>query len=133
MIPRGIRNNNPGNIRKGNDWQGERSRQTDREFEQFSTPEYGIRALAKILLAYERKHGLNTVRTLITRWAPPNENNTDAYANAVAGSLGVDADTPINVAEHLQGLVSAIIRHENGQQPYSAETLALGVKMALEA
>lgn len=133
MIPRGIRNNNPGNIKKGNAWRGEISNQTDFDFEQFTTPEYGIRALGKILLSYEKRYGLNTVRKLITRWAPPNENNSNAYAEAVAKAVGVDADSRINVSEHLPALVKAIIHYENGQQPYSAETLALGVKMALEA
>jgi hypothetical protein len=133
MIPRGIRNNNPGNIRKGNDWRGEISNQTDAAFEQYKTPEYGIRALGKILLSYQRKYGLDTVRKLITRWAPPNENNTNAYVNGVARSLGVGSDESIRVEDHLPALVTAIIQHENGQQPYSEEVIAAGVGMALEA
>ncbi|WP_298034745.1 structural protein [uncultured Desulfovibrio sp.] len=133
MIPRGIRNNNPGNIRKGNDWRGEIGNQTDTAFEQYESPEYGIRALGKILLSYQRKYGLDTVRKLITRWAPPNENNTDAYVNGVARSLGVAPDDPIRVEEHLPALVVAIIQHENGQQPYPDEVIAAGVGMALEA
>ena len=73
------------------------------------------------------------MRKLITRWAPPNENNTDAYVNGVARSLGVAPDDPIRVEEHLPALVVAIIQHENGQQPYPDEVIAAGVGMALEA
>ncbi|MFI3272941.1 MAG: structural protein, partial [Pseudomonadota bacterium] len=57
-MPRGIRNHNPGNIRHGDDWQGLRDTQTDKNFCQFVSPEFGIRALARVLMNYEKKHGL---------------------------------------------------------------------------
>src|SRR3569832_207317 len=82
---RGLRNNNPGNIRKtATDWRGEVVG-SDSAFETFATPEAGIRALAVLLRNYQRKYGLRTVRAIITRYAPPSENNTESYVSAVAG------------------------------------------------
>lgn len=132
MTARGIRNNNPGNIRHGDAWQGLAEQQTDSSFCVFRSPEYGIRALAKVLMNYEKKYGLNTVRKIISRYAPENENDTDAYVKSVAGQLGVDADEPITVRDKatLLVLVKAIIRHENGEQPYSNEILLKGLEMA---
>lgn len=135
MTPRGIRNNNPGNIdhNPANKWVGElpHDKTIESRFCRFSTPEYGIRALAKILLNYQRKHGLNTIRKIISRWAPPVENDTGAYAEQVAKACGVPPDADISVGQLLPLLVPAIIKHENGQQPYTAEQIAAGVNMAL--
>ena len=132
MIPRGIRNHNPGNIRHGDKWQGLSAEQTDSSFCVFDAPEYGIRALAKILLNYERKYGLNTVRKIINRYAPEVENDTASYVLSVAGQLGVNADEVIDVADTavMLVLVKAIIRHENGCQPYDNEVLIKGIRMA---
>lgn len=128
--PRGIRNNNPGNIRRSSiDWRGEVAT-GDQTFEVFDTPEQGIRALGKILRNYQRKYGLNTVRGIINRWAPPTENNTDAYVQHVAEAVGADPDEPINVDATLSLLVSSIILHENGINPYPAETIQRGVELA---
>ncbi|MBD2783791.1 structural protein [Xenorhabdus sp. DI] len=120
-MTRGIRNNNPGNIRHGDKWQGLRDTQTDKSFCQFTAPEWGIRAMLKILRNYERKYGYNTVRQIITRWAPPNENNTEAYIAYVCDQVGVASSTVIDVdnAATLCRLVKAMIQMENGQQPYS--------------
>ncbi len=132
MTRRGIRNNNPGNIRHGDAWQGLAEQQTDSSFCVFRSPEYGIRALAKVLLNYEKKYGLNTVRKIVSRYAPENENDTESYIKSVAGQLGVDTDEPITVRDKatLLVLVKAIIRHENGEQPYSNEILIKGLEMA---
>jgi hypothetical protein len=131
VTPRGIRNNNPGNIRhSGSQWQGMAAQQTDTAFVQFVSPEYGIRALAKLLANYYTRDGLNTVRQIISKYAPSNENNTDAYAQAVARALGVTPDTVISVPQHLAALVEAIIQHENGQQPYQMAQINTGVLMA---
>lgn len=132
-LPRGIRNNNPGNIRcSPTKWAGETG--DDGVFEIYDTPEHGIRALAKILLAYYRRYGLRTVEALIHRWAPPMENDTDAYVEAVAHELGVEPTQPIDVASPgaLDLLARAIIRHENGMQPYPQAVIAAGVAMALD-
>jgi hypothetical protein len=132
--PRGIRNNNPGNIERGQDsWRGMAPDQSsDPRFIVFTSPEYGIRALAKILLNYQRKHAIRTIDGIIHRWAPPSENDTGAYIRAVADACGVKPLDHIEIAEYLPDIVPAIIRHENGVQPYSEDVIAAGLKMALE-
>ncbi len=132
MTARGIRNNNPGNIRKGEAWQGLATEQTDEAFCVFRSAEYGIRALVKVLLTYEKKYGLNTVRKIISRYAPESENDTGAYVSSVAGQLGVSPDEVIEVENRavMLVLIKAVIRHENGCQPYDNETLVKGIDMA---
>jgi len=127
--PRGIRNNNPGNIeRSGVTWKGMLIDQSgDNRFIIFSAPEWGIRAMARVLKNYMTQ-GYDTVQEVINRWAPPIENDTGAYVRAVAGKLGVDPTSPIN-ATHIPALIEAIIQHENGQQPYPAEVIARGVQL----
>lgn len=117
---RGIRNNNPGNIRISKDkWLGLAATQDDPAFFKFTHARYGVRAMGKILLNYEKKYGLNTVRQLITRWAPGHENPTDAYVAYVARLAGVEPDQTIVVYDHVGALVNAIIRFENGKNPYN--------------
>lgn len=87
-IPRGIRNNNPLNIRKGSSWKGERPNQTDKQFEQFISMEWGIRAAFKLLRNHisgfkGTRPKMNTYRKIITMWAPPSENATEEYINYV--------------------------------------------------
>lgn len=130
LTPRGIRNNNPGNIRHGAKWQGMAAQQTDANFVQFISPEYGLRALSKLLDTYFNSYGLNTVRKIIDKYAPSSENNTEAYARAVAAALGVSPDTVINVPQKKAALVAAIVEHENGQQPYTIAQISTGVTMA---
>lgn len=121
---RGLRNNNPGNIRKSADkWLGLAAEQTDPEFFIFTEPKYGVRALGKILQTYRNKYGLKTVREIISRWAPPIENNTTSYISSVARALGVTADEPIDVYARLPDLAAAIIRHENGINPYTFDEI----------
>lgn len=80
MRTRGIRNNNPANIRRGCTWKGLAEKQTDKEFCQFVTMTWGVRALLVTLRTYVVKHHLHTVREIITRWAPPSDdNNTEKY------------------------------------------------------
>ncbi|MEQ1968664.1 structural protein [Xenorhabdus nematophila] len=120
-MSRGIGNNNPGNIRHGDQWQGLCSRQTDKSFCQFIAPEYGIRAIIKIIRNYERKYGLNSIRQIISRWAPPNENDTESYIAYVSQSVGLASSAVIDVdnTATMCRLVKAIIQMENGKQPYS--------------
>lgn len=119
---RGIRNNNPGNIRWGDDWKGlvPEGQRTDKSFCQFKAPEFGIRAMIIILRNYQSKYGLKTITGIIKRWAPPNENDTQAYIRSVAQATGTDADKPIDLTDSrkLFPLLQAIIKHENGTQPY---------------
>lgn len=118
---RGERNNNPGNIRHGSKWQGLSAQQTDKDFCQFVSPEYGIRAIYKLLQTYQNKYELNTVESIIDRYAPPNENNTAGYINRAAKDIGVSVNEPINVSSKpvAIALATAIVGVELGYQPYS--------------
>lgn len=130
---RGIRNNNPGNLEysEKNPWEGQTG--DDGRFAKFETPEHGIRALGRNLLSYQRQ-GIDTVSDIINRWAPPSDNNnTDAYIQAVCAQLGVTADQQLDASnpDTLKALCAAIIQHENGSQPYSEQQLATGVSAAI--
>ncbi|MBD2825679.1 structural protein [Xenorhabdus szentirmaii] len=120
-MSRGIRNHNPGNIRHGDKWQGLREHQTDADFCQFIAPEWGIRAMFKILRTYRRKYGDSTLRQFISRWAPPNENDTERYITDVARMVNIASDAVVDVDHQatITALAKAMIRMENGQQPYS--------------
>ena len=130
---RGLRNNNPGNIESNdkNPWEGQTG--SDGRFAKFETPEHGIRALGKNLLSYNRIHGLDTIGEMITRWAPPKENDTDSYIKAICAQLGVGANDQIDVTNPrtLSALCAGIVNHENGSQPYSADQINNGVSAAL--
>lgn len=129
-MTRGLRNNNPGNIRRSDTaWQGLAADQTDADFFQFASPVYGIRAMARILQNYVSS-GYDTVREIINRWAPPSENDTASYVTAVSRALGVDPDATVNLQYDLPGLITAIIQHENGLQPYSSATILQGISLA---
>jgi hypothetical protein len=122
-IPRGIRNNNPMNVReRPNDktrWSGERATDDDPAFEEFETMEDGVRCGAKILLNYQRLYHLKTVRQILNRFAPPAENDTDSYVRHIADKMRVDSDEPVNlkIPGRMLDLVAAIIDHENGYRP----------------
>ena len=118
MVPRGIRLANPGNIRHGDSWQGLSTDQPDTSFAKFSSPEYGIRAMAKILINYKKKYGVGTIREVISRWAPAVENDTDAYVDHVADQVGFGPDDKIDLESRLLlcRLIAAISRHENGRK-----------------
>jgi len=98
-LPRGIRNNNPLNIRRGKDqWKGLRTQQQDAQFCQFETLEYGWRAAFCLLTrTYYHQYRLWTIRQIVNRWAPPNENNTRAYIDNVCRLTGIGADEPLGI------------------------------------
>lgn len=117
-LPRGIRNNNPLNIRIGNVWLGEVDNPTDLEFEQFVSMEYGLRAAFVLLRRYIRHYHLDTVQKIISRWAPHNENHTDNYVASVCCQMGIEKDTPIKYEdrETMYKLVEAMSQVECGQK-----------------
>ena len=137
LAPRGFRNLNPGNIRKGNDWRGLAPNGLDPEFDVFVSAEMGFRALCRVLLNYQRKHKLRTIRAIISRWAPPNENDTEAYIRFAATSVGVPPDQKITLdRQTLFTLAKAIARKENGRRPeggdwFSDAQILAGVDLAL--
>ena len=118
---RGERNNNPGNLRHGEPWQGLSVQQTDPSFCQFVSTEYGIRAIYVLMRTYEKKYGLCSIREIINRYAPPKENNTEGYIQRVAKELNVSTEDCVSVSkkEVAIALATAIVGVELGYQPYS--------------
>ncbi|MBX2809954.1 MAG: structural protein [Cellvibrionaceae bacterium] len=132
-LPRGIRNNNPGNIRRTADqWQGMSAVQNDSAFVQFDSPEYGFRAMARILRNYD-KRGLNTVREIISTYAPATENKTEAYIRFVVERLNTLPDAALDIEAVMPELIHAITVFENGlayADYYSSNTIQQGVALA---
>ena len=122
IVPRGIRNNNPLNIRKGNNWKGEKANQTDKAFEQFESMQYGVRAGFIILRKYMNGYfgmteKFNTIEKMIGRWAPKCENNTEAYIERVVQLTGIPRRQHLSFSNknYMVAIVDAMIRVECGQ------------------
>ena len=130
-LPRGIRNNNPLNIRKSNTlWVGERPYlegvPMDGQFCQFEEMEYGWRAAFKLLRKYINSYKCDTVRKIISRWAPANENRTENYIKWVASKVAEGADGKISYNEPAILLIAAAMcEMENGvaYSPFSDQKL----------
>ena len=130
MATRGIRNNNPGNIRVSKDqWEGMTG--DDGAFVTFDSPESGVRALGKNLLSYGRQ-GYDSIEKIINRWAPPNENDTQAYIDSVVAATGIPATQSLDLSDPdtLSSLAQAISFHETGSR-YNPEVYQKGVARAL--
>ena len=125
-LPRGLRNNNPGNIRRNSDvFQGEINPSRAKEFTQFKNMAYGYRAMYKILSNYYNKYQLNTIRKMISRWAPENENNTAAYVSLVSSYSGVGPDDLISFdREQMIRIVAGMSRVENGIEAVMSDVIA---------
>ena len=133
---RGERNNNPCNIRiSSSAWLGKISPSQDDAFEQFDTPEHGIRAAAKLFLTYFREYKLTTIQGLINRWAPPEENNTSSYVAQVSLVVGAQSCAPIDLTNltTLTNLIVGVIWHENGSQPYPRALVSAACQDALSS
>lgn len=117
-IPRGIRNNNPLNIRIGNTWLGEVPNPTDSDFEQFVHVKYGLRAAFCILRRYIRRYHRNTITKIVHAWAPSSENDCAAYIKVVAHHSGIDPDAAIDYADiaSMCKLVQAMALVECGRE-----------------
>lgn len=113
-LPRSVRNNNPGNLEKGNKWFGESRVCHDKRFECFETPEWGARALIITLTTYYNDHNLRTVLDIIHRWAPPNENNTRAYLHFIEQRVGMSPYYVITDMLDIINLAIAISEYEAG-------------------
>lgn len=120
-IPRGIRNNNPLNIRRGNNWRGERPHQSDPAFEEFVSMEYGLRAAFIILRNYITGRGgrtvkFNTIDKIIRRWAPAVENATEKYVQFVERDSGINRFAQIDFKNRkaMVDIVYAMCQVENG-------------------
>jgi len=133
-LPRGIRNNNPGNIEWNSNvkWQGILTNEaSDGRFARFESPEYGLRAMARVLRTYQRRYGLDTLEKIISRWAPPGENDTSSYVRQVSKNSRIPSRQKINLEDDqiLANLLKAMIKHENGMNPYTDEQIINGVRM----
>lgn len=119
-LPRGLRNNNPGNLEKTSMTMPGETQGTDPRFKTFQTPAAGIAAIGKLLDRYA-SNGKLTINSIVNKYAPPNENDTSAYASKLAKTLGVSPTDKIDVTNpHVKGaLVKTIIQIENGKVPYS--------------
>ena len=123
-MTRGLRNNNPLNIRRNNTkWQGLSATQTDKSFFQFTSMAYGYRAAFKTLQTYilnkydtDKDGTANELEDVIMRWAPPCENNTDVYIATVEKRSGISRHTILNRnnREQLVAVVAAMSYVENG-------------------
>ncbi len=137
-LPRGIRNNNPGNIRPNNryKWQGQTGIDNEGSLEGyiiFDTYHNGLRAMALNLKNQYRLHRLNTIQSIINKYAPATDNNDpDSYAAFVAEQSGFNTDQIIDMRSNavIVKLMKPMIRMENGQQPYSTEILVQAARAA---
>lgn len=124
--PRGIRNHNPLNLDfiapPERAWNGQVGQ--DGPFGVYSSPDLGVRAGSHQLQKDFSRSASVTLADLITEWAPPATNDTEAYITAVAEETKLDPSAPLNLYANLPAIVTAMIRHENGQQPYAESDIA---------
>lgn len=116
-MSRGLRNNNPGNIRLGSfKYLGEKSQSSDPAFRQFKSMEWGYRAMFVLLRTYVVKHKCCTLRQIINRYAPPFENHTDIYLRRVADATHLSPDEEITISDGamMTAIVAAMSEVENG-------------------
>ncbi|ATX62698.1 hypothetical protein [Yersinia hibernica] len=123
----GVRNNNPGNLRVAPNATGKNG-----GFSTFANPQEGIAALSRQLQLYGDR-GNNTLSGILHTYAPNTENNTQGYINAVSGATGANPYERLDLhsPEVLKKLVTAIIGHENGYQPYSPEDIDSGINTSI--
>jgi len=135
MLPRGIRNNNPGNLRDmGSGWSGQVGRD-EKGFCIFATANDGIRAMAQTAISYEIKHQIHTLAAFGDRWAPVSDNpgaKKGEYGARLAKQLGVSPTQQFSVIQNLPKLCAAITVNENGYNPYQLEGLMVASAEALE-
>lgn len=116
-MSRGLRNNNPGNIRLGPfRYKGEKAQSSDSAFRQFESMEWGYRAMFVLLHTYTVKHDCRTLRQIINRYAPPIENHTDNYIRRVAYATHLSPDEEIYTTDGavMTAIVAAMSEVENG-------------------
>lgn len=126
-LTRAERNHNPGNIRRcGVRYRGERRPSRDPAFKEFESDEWGYRAMFVLLESYRRRYAIDTLRGIITRWAPPLENDTESYIRFVAARAEVDADATLLPHDvRLRAIVESMSRYERGHEPTPAQLSSL--------
>ncbi|MDE6508114.1 MAG: structural protein P5 [Alistipes sp.] len=116
-MSRGLKNCNPGNIRRSaGTYKGEVRPSRDPAFKQFETMAWGYRAIFVLLDIYRTRHGLRTIAEMIGRWAPPTENRTQTYIRTVAQRTGIAADRALDTRDRatMIPIAAAISLVENG-------------------
>lgn len=118
MLPRGLRNNNPLNIRRtATLWQGLSKEQNDPDFFQFESMAWGYRAAFVVLRTYRNRYGINTVERIVRRWAPEKDgNDTEYYIRKVTVLTGLERTQIVDDQDPrtMMNLVAAMSRVENG-------------------
>ncbi|WMT13349.1 hypothetical protein [Serratia fonticola] len=119
----GLRNNNPGNLRAAPNSTGKNG-----GFSTFASPQDGLAALSRQLQLYGDR-GNNTLNGIIHTYAPRSENKTQSYIDAVSKNTGFNPSDRLNLQspEVLEKLIPAIIKHENGTQPFSRDDILQGI------
>lgn len=131
-ISRGLRNNNPLNIRRNRTkWKGLAEKQHDSAFFCFSDIAWGYRAAFITLRNYRKRHGIKTLAGWISRWAPPVENDTAAYVRFVSEkcSLAPDSEPDVDNEKQMCSIVAAMSQMENGV-PANLESVKKGWELA---
>lgn len=141
-MSRAVRNNNPGNIEKGAKWIGladpaDPIAAAEKRFCVFTHPKYGFRAMATTILTYARKRhakdgsAIDTVGDVIARWSPPSENDTQAYARAVAAAIGVSITTKVDLETYqvLAPMIREMARVESGTTAWKQEDIDEGLRL----
>ena len=116
-MSRGIDNCNPGNIRRSRvRYRGERHPSTDASFKQFESMAWGYRAMFVLLDTYRKRYSLNTLREMIMRYAPPEENHTALYIAIVSELTGINPDERLDTRDRkvMVPIVAAMSKVENG-------------------
>ncbi len=136
MKPRGIRNNNPGNIRiSKSGWTGKIpvEQNTDGAFEQFIEMKYGVRAMVKLIHNYIFKKNVKDLHGIISKYAPSSENNVEAYVQSVAKNSKINphdsAANWYNNVDDVSRFIDAMILHENGRR-VGMGTIKEGITLA---
>lgn len=120
VVPSNVKNNNPGNIRinKFNSWKGRVpiDKNTDGNFEQFTEKFWGVRAMTRIVKGWIDKNKANTISGIITKYAPPVENNTSEYIQFVSKETGIDPNTPVTTDKKtMKAIIMAMGTMESGK------------------
>ena len=123
---RGMRNNNLLNIRISTDkFQGEVQPSGDKDFKQFETAAYGYRAAFRIIRTYINNYKCDTIRKIISRFAPSSENHTENYIRVVSERSGIPADDPVYAdnREMMVRIVAAMSFVENGREAVMSDVI----------
>jgi len=129
VLPLGLRQKNPGNIRPGANFIGESG--ANDGYAVFNSDEEGLRAIQRLLQTYGNKYNINTLEGFANRYAPPSDNNpTSNYIDYLSQQTGIAPDEEINLAEKGADLLPAIVGFEQGQMPYTPEQINLAIQAA---